>query len=169
MGVSLGGSYASSKGTSTASSTGAQDYTYSPQQAAVRNLLGDSLATNLRSSQQGTLSPGVEAQKTQAAEDINRTSTSGLQSRIEQFLGARGFGKSGATGKATLESELSREGQQGANAANFAQIQQNQNNATLMAALNYAFTQLGLTTQESGTTSGKSSGWDIAAKGAAIF
>jgi hypothetical protein len=109
----------------------------------------------------GTLSPGVQAGETAAANQINTTS-SGLTSRVNQFLAARGFGKSGQTGQATLQGELGRESQLGSNAANFAQVQQQANSGNLLASLNYALTNLGGTT--SGTSSGTSSGSNFGAE-----
>ena len=100
--------------------------------------------------------PGTVAQETQADDQINKTS-SGLTDRVNAFLAQRGFGKSGATGTATLQGELGREGAIGNEAAT-ADAQQNTLNSTnLLAALNYAFTSLG--SSSSGASSGNSSGW----------
>jgi hypothetical protein len=96
--------------------------------------------------------------ETQAADQINKQS-SGLTDRVNQFLAQRGFGKSGATGKATLQGELGRQAALGANTASFAGMQQNLNSQNLLAALNYAFTSLG--TNAFGKSTGESSGWDI--------
>jgi hypothetical protein len=172
MGASLSGGYSSKQtsATSTGTSSGTQANTYGAPQTALQNRLGSSLASNLAASDAGTLSPGVAAQKTAAADSINKTS-GGLLDRVNQFLAARGFGKSGTTGKATLQSELGRESQLAGNEANFAQVQQGVNSQNLMAALNYAFQSLGLTQNlsESGTSTGSSSGWGIGADVGAGF
>jgi hypothetical protein len=164
MGAGLGASYGSTKSSSTATgtSTGTSSNTYSAPQKSLQDELGSSLSSSLDASNKGTLSPGVKAEKNAAADQINKTS-GGLLDRVNSFLAARGFGKSGATGKAALSSELGRESDLGANEANFAQVQQTQNSSNLMAALQYAFQQLGLTqdTSETGTTSGKSSGFQV--------
>ena len=75
---------------------------------------------------------------------------------MNQFLAARGFGKSGATGQAALQSELGRETQIGSNTADAYATQGTQNTQNLLAALNYAFTSLG--SSASGASSGASSG-----------
>jgi len=156
MGLTLGGSSGGTTSSSTGNST--TNKTFSPGQSSLQDQLGSSLATNLKASDSGTMSPGVTAQKTQAADTINKTS-SGLTDRVNQFLAARGFGKSGATGQATLQGELGRESQLAGNEANFAQVQQGVNSQNLLAALNYAFTQLGQTA--SGASTGDSSSWGV--------
>ena len=156
MGLSLGGSYGSSKSSATGSNTTAN--TYSGDQSGLQSDLGKSLSTNLKAADAGSMTPGVVAQKTAAADTINKTS-SGLMDRVQSFLSARGFGKSGAAGQATLQSELGRESDLAANEANFAGVQQGVNTQNLMASLNYAFQQLGMT--EAGSSSGKSSGYKV--------
>ena len=116
--------------------------TYGTGEKFFQDQLGSSLSACLDATNRGTLTPGVQAQKNAAADQINKTS-GGLLDRVNSFLAARGFGKSGTTGKASLTSELGRESALGANDANFAQVQQTQNSSNLMAALQYAFQQLG--------------------------
>jgi hypothetical protein len=106
----------------------------------------------------GTLTPGTTAMETQAADQINKTS-GGLTDRVNKFLAQRGFGKSGQTGKATLQGELGREAALGSNAATFAGQQQALNSQSLLAALNYAFTSLGQTAF--GKSTGSSSQWGV--------
>lgn len=156
MGVSLGGSYGSSQSASTGSDTTAK--TYAAPQTGVQNDLGTSLSKSLAAKDEGTLDPGVLAQKTQSADAIN-TQSSGLQDRLTRFLAQRGFGKSGESGKAVLSTELGRQAALGNNEANFANVQQTANGSNLMAALNYAFTSMG--TNETGTSSGTSSGYKV--------
>lgn len=156
MGMSLGGSYGSSNQSATGTSTTAN--TYAPGQQGVQTQLGQALGQNLVASQTGALSPGVQAQKTASAGAINKTA-GGTLDRVNSFLAARGFGKSGDTGKAALQSELGRQSELAGNEANYAAVQQGLNSTNLMAALNYAFTALGQTA--AGTSTGKSSGWGI--------
>jgi hypothetical protein len=100
----------------------------------------------------------VAAEKEASAGAINTTSA-GTLDRTNAFLASRGFGKSGATGKAALSTELGRQSSLAGNEANYAQVQQNLNSTNLMAALNYAFTALGQTS--AGTSTGKSSQWGV--------
>lgn len=163
MGMSLGGSYGQSNQSSTGTSSTAN--TYAPGQTGLQNQLGGALGQNLTAAQTGALSPGVQAAKTQSADAINKTSA-GTLDRTNAYLAARGFGKSGATGKAALQTELGRESSLAGNEANYAQIQQQLNSSNLMAALNYAFTALGSTA--AGTSTGKSSGFGFGGGIAAV-
>jgi hypothetical protein len=160
MGASLGGSYGSTSSQSTGKSDTTQANTYALGQTDLQTQLGKSLSSSLAASDAGTLSPGVQAQETASADQINKTA-GGLTDRINSFLAARGFGKSGTTGKATLQGELGRESQLAGNQANFAQVQQGVNSSNLLAALNYAFTSLGLTQNETASSSGSSSGFKL--------
>jgi hypothetical protein len=157
MGLSLGGSYGSSNQSATGSST--QANTYSPGQTTLQSQLGSNLSTSLSDANAGVMTPGVTAMKTAAADTINKTS-GGLMDRVNSFLAARGFGKSGQTGQAALQGELGRESQLAGNEANFAQVQQGVNSQNLLASLNYALTSMGLTA--SGASTGSSSGWGVA-------
>ena len=161
MGLSFGGGSSQSATNQTAT----QNKTFSPGQTSLQDQLGKSLSSVLTASDTGTLSPGVTAQKTQAADNINKTA-GGLTDRVNSFLAARGFGKSGATGKATLQGELGRESQLAGNEANFAQVQQNVNGQNLLASLNYALTSLGQTGTQAGTASGSGFNWGASASGA---
>jgi hypothetical protein len=156
MGLSMGGSTGGTSSSATGSSTTSN--TYSPGQSSLQSQLGTSLSSDLTAKDTGTLTPGTTAMETQAADQINKTS-SGLTDRVNQFLAQRGFGKSGQTGKATLQGELGREAALGSNAATFAGQQQALNSQSLLAALNYAFTSLGQTAF--GTSTGNSSQWGV--------
>lgn len=160
MGLSLGGAYGATTSQSTGQSTTANSY--APGQTGLQGDLGKSLSTDLAAKDAGTLSPGTTALKTQAADSINKTS-GGLTDRVTQFLAQRGFGKSGATGQASLQGELGRESALGNNEATFAGQQQNLNSQNLLAALNYAFTSLGSSAQGASTGSGTS--WGVKAQG----
>jgi hypothetical protein len=162
MGLSLGGSYGQTTSSSTGSSTTSQKNAYAPGQTAVQGQTGTTLSRDLAAANAGTLSPGTTAMETNAADQINKTS-SGLTDRVNQFLAQRGFGKSGQTGQTALQGELGRESQLGTNAANFAGMQTNLNQQNLLAALNYAFTSLGTTAASSGVSSGKGTDWGVGA------
>jgi hypothetical protein len=153
MGLSYGQSSGQTSSSGTTASTGSQQNVYAPGQTALRGQVGGTLSQDLTAANAGTLSPGVTAMETNAADQINKTS-SGLTDRVNQFLAQRGLGKSGQTGKATLEGELGRESQLGTNAATFAGQQTNLNQQNLLAALNYAFSSLGSNVNQTGTTSG---------------
>lgn len=116
------------------------------------------------------MAPGVVAQKTAAADTINKTS-SGLMDRVNSFLAARGFGKSGATGSANLQGELGRESDLAGNEANFANVQQNVNGQNLLASLNYALTSLGSSggTSSSGSSSGSNFGASVSGLTGGMF
>ena len=157
MGASLGASGGGTSSSSQASSNIAN--TYSAPQTGIQTDLGKALSTDLTASSGGVLTPGSAAGLTSANDATNKTA-SGLTSRINQFLAARGFGKSGQTGQATLQGELGRESQIGTNTANAYAGQNNLNTSNLLAALNYAFTSLG--SSATGQTSGSSSSWGVA-------
>jgi hypothetical protein len=156
MGLSLGGSYGSTNQSATSSSNLSNKY--GAGQTQVQDQLGTNLSSDLAASASGAETPGVVAQKTAAADTINKTS-GGTLDRISAALAARGFGKSGTTGKATLQTELGRQANLAGNEANFAQVQQGVNAQNLMAALNYAFQSMGQTA--SGTSTGSTSGFSV--------
>ncbi len=159
MGLSLGGS----AGGTTSSSTGSSQTsnTYNPTQATTQGVLGTTLQNDLAAGNAGTLSPGTTAMETTAADQINKTSAAGAAT-TQQNLASRGFGASGQSGQASLQSELARESSLGTNAATFAGQQQQMNSQNLLAALNYAFTSLG--SSASGSSSGQGTSWGIGAK-----
>ena len=162
----MGLNYGQSSGSTTGSQSGQTAGVYSPGQTALQTQLGSSLSTNLADANAGVMSPGVTAEKTAAADTINKTS-GGLMDRVNSFLAARGFGKSGQTGQAALQGELGRESQLGGNEANFAQVQQGVNSQNLLASLNYALTNMGMTS--SGTSSGTSKNSNFGAQASAAF
>lgn len=155
MGLSYGTQ--SSNTNSSTSSSGSTANTYSPGQTAIQNQVGSNLSSDLAAAATGQLTPGTVAQETAANDQVNKTSAGSLD-RVTQFLASRGLGSSGLTGKAGLQSELNRESTIGSNAAAFAGQQNSLNQGNLLAALNYAFTQLGSTTGASSASSGSSSG-----------
>lgn len=160
MGLALGGSTGGTSSSSNSSSSGSTSNVYSPGQTSLQSMLTSALGTDVAAGTSGQLSPGVQAGETNAADQINKTS-SGLSSRVNNFLASRGFGSSGTSGQMNLQEELGRQSALGANAANFAQVQQNANSTNLLAALNNAFTSLGTSSAATGSSSGKSSSWGV--------
>jgi hypothetical protein len=96
------------------------------------------------------MSPNTRAVTTAAAGDINQNyQTAG--DAVQKSLAQRGFGRSGASGKATLQTELGRQAALAGNESAGAKSQLDQNNQSLLAALNYALTGMGSTTTSTGT------------------
>lgn len=159
MGLDFSGG--SQSGTTSSTSSGATNKTFGTGQTALQDQLGTSLSKSLSAADSGTLSPGVLAGVTQTADKINKTASGGMD-RISQFLAARGLGKSGVAGKAGLENELARQGAIGDSTASAYGRQDQLNQGNLLAALNYAFTQLGATTtaSQTGASEGSQFGWD---------
>ncbi len=158
MGLNLGfgGGSTSSKTDSTATEN--KSSTFSPGQSETQGSLGDYFRKLLASLSSGVLSPQVQAQTTGTADTINK-SFAATGDSLNRQLAERGFGQSGQTGKATLQTELARQGAQAGNLEAGASNQLQQNNASLLDALNYAFTNLGTSTSATGTTSGSGSGY----------
>jgi hypothetical protein len=168
VGLSFGGG--SSSGTSSSNTSQNQSNVYAPGQTSLQSQLGGTLANDLTTASEGTLSPGVTASETAADNQTNQTA-GGLTDRVNAALAARGFGPSGTTGKTTLQGELARESQIGNNANAATVQQQTLNQSNLLAALNYAFTSLGSTggSSSSGYSSGSDSNWGANASAAFGF
>lgn len=168
MGLNFGGG--SSQSSTNQSATQNANKTFSGSQTSLQDQLGTSLSKDLSATDSGTTSPGVTAEQTQSADAINKTSD-GLAGRMQRFLAARGFGSSGESGKVQLGNELQRQSDLANNNANFAQVQQNANSTNLLAALNYALTNLGTTaaSSTSGSSSGSNSTWGASASAAFAF
>jgi hypothetical protein len=88
---------------------------------------------------------------------------------MNRFLASRGFGASGQTGQAGLQTELARQSALGANASSAGALQLNQNNTALSDALNFAFNTPGASNTGSATASGTSSNWGFGAGASAGF
>lgn len=162
MGLSFGGG--SSSGTQQSNQN--QNYVYSGPQQSLQSQLGGTLAQDLGAASSGSLSPGVLAGETSADNQINQSGQAAL-TRTQQQLAARGFGPSGQTGQATLQSALNTQNNIADETGVAQQQQQNLNTSNLLAALNYAFTSLGQNGSSSGSSSGSNFNWG--ASGAAAF
>lgn len=162
MGLSLGGSTGGTSESKTGTASSTATPTYSGDQTGLQALLSKVFSSLLPATADGGISPNVQAVQTAGADEINKTS-SGLGDRMNRFLAQRGFGKSGATGKAALQTEIGRESALGANASAASGLQLGQNSTALSDALGFAFANPGGT--KTGTTSetGDTSGWGTSA------
>ena len=156
MGLSMGGTNTSS----TANAT--QTPTFSAAQTSLQGLLSGALSSLLPQVSSGGISPNVQATETQSANQINQNYSS-MGDRMNKFLAARGFGQSGSTGKAALQTELGRQGALAGNASSAAGQQLNLDSTYLSDALMAAYAVPG--SVNTGNTSGNSSGWGVSASG----
>jgi hypothetical protein len=156
VGFSLGGSYGSTS--SNSSSTGSQAPTYSGNQSSLQSALAALFQTLAPSMTTGGISPNVAAVQTQNADTINK-SYSAMGDRMNRFLAGRGFGQSGETGKAQLQTELGRQGALAGNNSNAGQMQLGLGSSLLSDALMYAFANPGQFSTATG--SGSSSGFSV--------
>jgi hypothetical protein len=143
-----------STGNQTASSTSTPSY--SPLQTGLQTTLGTYLQSLMTP---GQTSPAVTAQQNQSADQINRT-YAGLGDRMNRFLAARGFGKSGKVGQAALQTELGRSSALAGNSAAYGKtnLDLQQNAASLAERMAYA---------NPSTTSNSSGNWSSTAAGSA--
>jgi hypothetical protein len=158
MGLSFGGTKSSNNSTTSQS----QSNTYSPGQLSIQDLLSQYLSKLFPSLASGTMTPTTQAATTAMADQINQNYST-LGDNLQKAYAARGFGKSGQAGDATLQTELARQGAQAGNLEAGASSQLQQNQQTLMDALNFAMSPIGATGSGSGTTSGSSSGFGVSA------
>lgn len=126
--------------------------TYTAPQSTLQTNLAQALQTFLSGN---GYTPQVQALQTQSADQINQTAKNTGTALQRQFA-ARGFGQSGPSGQATLQTELARQGNLAQNNANFAGLALNQWNTGLQDALNFAFANPGQSATTSGTSSGTS-------------
>ena len=157
MGLSFGGTSSNSQ------ASGSQNNTYTPGQSSLQDSLMSAFSKLLPGVASGAMSPNVTATQTQNADTINK-SYAGVGDRMNRFLAARGFGQSGSTGKAALQTELGRQGALAGNNSAAAGQQLNFDQALLGDSLLASFNKVGDTS--SGTNSGSSFGWGVSASGA---
>jgi hypothetical protein len=151
-----------STGSSTAASTSTPGYT--PAQTSTQG----SILEILNGLMKGSAGPQVQAMQTQSADQINK-GYSGLGERMNRFLAARGFGKSGQAGKVQLDTELGRQGALAGNNANFAKIGLDEQNTALQDALTAAYRPASTTTTGSGNTTNVGAGSSLASALAGAF
>lgn len=159
MGFAAGGSgtMGNASGSNTTSNT------YSAGQSNLQDQFTSFLSKLIPSMSSGTLSPDVQAQSTGAADQINST-YSAVGDRLNRFLAARGFGKSGQTGQSQLQTELGRAGALAANSSAAATDQLQLNSSYLSDALQAAYKNIGSTDYGSGQTSGVGTSFGVSAK-----
>jgi hypothetical protein len=158
MGLSLGGTQSKS------SATGTTANTYTPGQTDLQSSLMQALSTLLPGITSGATSPNVTNMQTANANQINQN-YAGVGDQMNRFLAARGFGQSGSTGKAAMQTELGRQGALAQNASDASGQQLNLDQSLLSDSLLAAFNQIGNSSSQNGTSAG--SNWG--ASGAASF
>jgi hypothetical protein len=150
MGLSLGGTNSSS------TSSGSNSNTYTAGQTSLQNSLMTALSQLLPAASNGSLSPNVQNTETANANSINQQ-YSQVGQNMNRYLAARGFGQSGSTGQAALQTELGRQGALAANESSASGQQLSLDSTLLSDSLQAAFNSTGSTS--SGATSGSSSNW----------
>jgi hypothetical protein len=163
IGVGFGGSSNTNFEQGTSNTTNNKTYG-APGQTSLQQALAQYFLSLVPGMTSGTLSPNVQAMETQSADQINQTAKA-TNDRVTNFLASRGMGSSGVSGSAALQTELGRESQLAANNANFSGLQLQQNNANLLAALNYAINPTGYTQNQTANQYGfgTGSGWGFGA------
>jgi hypothetical protein len=146
LGGLIGGT--GNKKTETGQSSASATPTYTAGQTGLQGALEKVLSTLLPGVASGEKSQNVQALETAGAEGVNRNYVT-LGDRMNRFLAARGFGKSGKVGAAALETELGRQGALAKNATDAAGLQLDQNNELLSNALRFAFANPGSSTTSS--------------------
>lgn len=138
-------------GTTATTGTSTQAPTYTTPQTTMQGSLADSLQAILSGS---GYSPQVKALQTQSADQINKSFQS-QGDRTSRFLAQRGFGQSGKTGTAALQTDLARQAALAGNTATYGGYALDQFNKGLADAMQYAFANPGYTgtTGSTGTTS----------------
>jgi hypothetical protein len=134
------------------SGTSASAKTFSPQQSGLQAQIGDVLSSMLTGAGNGTISPEIQSMETNSADQINQN-YSAMGKNLSNYYASRGYGTSGVSGQTQLQNQLSRQGALASNSSNYAGMQLQQNDASLLAALNYAMDPMGTT----GSTSTNSS------------
>lgn len=160
MGLSLGGSLGGTDSKSTGTSSGTQSATFSPAQSGIQGLLASLFQTLIPSMTSGQLSPATAAVTTGNADQINKNYAT-VGDTLQSKLAARGMAGSGQSGETTLQTELARQGAQAGNLEAGGASQLQQNNSSLLDALNYAFTSLGSSSSAAGASTGNTSGWGV--------
>lgn len=152
LGALLGGlsnTTAARTGTSsgTYGSSGSTTPTFSPIQSGLQAATGTALENEI------TNGPNITPLATSGTNSINQTYQS-IGDRLQQSLSSRGFGNSGASGSAALQTELGRAGSVGSLQSNLEgyALQQQQN--ALAQATGFGFAAPGSTTSGGGTSSG---------------
>src|SRR5581483_3032287 len=99
--------------------------------------------------------PNLTPLETSGTNSINQT-YKGIGDRLQESLGSRGFGNSGASGTAALQTELGRAGAVGDLQSNLEGYALGQQQTALGQALGYSFAAPGSTYSNSGSAYGTS-------------
>lgn len=138
-----------SAGTTTGTNTGSSTPVFSALQGQVQGAAGNALMN------EATNGINITPAETAGTGQINQT-YKGIGDRLQESLSQRGFGNSGASGTAALQTELGRAGAVGGLQSNLQSYALSQQQAALQAASGFGFAAPGQTT--SGTTSGSTTG-----------
>jgi hypothetical protein len=155
--LGVAGGTNSSSTNQTGSGSSSTSTQYSPGQTALQDLLSGTFSSLIPSVASGGMSPNVQTTETAGADQINK-SYSTMGDRLNRFLAARGFGKSGQVGQAELQTETGRQSALAGNYASAAQMQLNQNNTLLSDALAAAYASMGSNVNWSNVGSSNTSG-----------
>lgn len=145
----LGATQAARTGTQsgTSSSTGSSTPQFNPLQTGMQGTISTALNKYL------TSGPDTTPMMTAGTDAINKT-YKGIGDRLQESLSARGFGNSGPSGTAALQTELGRAGDIGSLSSNLQSwAAQNQLQA-LGLGNQFAFAAPGYSTTSSGSSSG---------------
>lgn len=162
MGLNLGASTGGTSSNSQTAGTGTNTPTFSAGQGTVQSMLGSLFSQLLPAAGSGGISAPVQAVETGNANQINQTSAA-TGTAMNRFLASRGFGASGQTGQAGLQTELGRQAALGANASNAGAQQLTQNDTALSDALNFAFNTPGSSSSAATASSGSSTAYKVGA------
>lgn len=131
------------------SSSGTSAPSFTPGQTALQGTLGSALNNEI------TNGPNLTPLMTSGTNAINQT-YKGIGDRLNESLSSRGFGNSGASGSAALQTELGRAGAVGDLQSNLEGYALQQQQQALGQALGYSFAAPTMTTSGSGSSYGTS-------------
>lgn len=139
----------------TGSTTGGSSPTFNPNQTAMQGTVGSALSNEIQNG------PNITPLATSGTNSINKT-YQGIGDRLQQSLSSRGFGNSGASGSAGLQTELGRAGAVGDLQSNLQGYALGQQQTALGQGLGYSFATPGSTYSSSTGSSGSSYGTSVA-------
>ena len=133
--------------TASSSNSGSSTPTFSPLQTAMQGTTGAALQ------RYATKGPDLTPAMTAGTDSIN-TTYKGIGDRLQQSLASRGFGNSGASGTAALQTEVGRAGAVGGLQAQLETAAQQQQLSALQGATGFSFAAPGTTTTGSSSSAG---------------
>ena len=146
------------------SSSGASSPTFSSGQTAMQGSLGNALQNEI------TNGPDITPLATSGTNAINQT-YQGIGDRLNESLSSRGFGNSGSSGTAALQTQLGRAGAVGDLQSNLQGYAMQQQQTAMGQGLGYSFAAPGSTFSKGSTGSsyGTSVGPGSPGTGAAVY